>query len=210
MDVRINFPHSSMVAIAAAYILLPTAAPGTTINVVARGINSPVRLFPQKEMKSIAISSTVLGIFLMLCKSPWPEIGLVIALCGGTLCMGVGIGVILGLCNHREIHLKEVMSSQRQKMVEVLEEYGIDAGKADEVQGLVEGRTDSVSFQSTYGTWMTERVGDGYIVKLYKGEQVVERAELVRGTDMGEDIGWTETVRPLVGPAKARLLDMYA
>jgi hypothetical protein len=199
-----------MVVIAAAYILLPTAPADTTINVVPQIVRSPVRLFPKKEMSSIAISSTVFGICLMMCKSPWPEVGLFIAVLGGALCAGVGIGVMTGRCNYRELHEQEVLSAQKEKLGEVLAEYGVNADLADELETLIKGRRDRVSFDTRHGTLVTERAGDGYGVELRQGEKEVKRAELVRGTDIGGGTTrWTETARNLVSPDWSRLLDLY-
>jgi hypothetical protein len=199
-----------MVVLAAAFILLPTAPPDTTINVVPQIDASPVRLFPRKEMSSIAISSTVFGICLMMCKSPLPEVGLSIAILGGALCAGVGIGVMTGWCNYREIHEQEVLSAQKEKLGEVLAEYGVNAEIADELEALIKGRRNRVSFDTRHGTLVTQRVGDGYEVELRQGEKQVKRAELVRGTDIGGGMTrWTETARNLVSPDWARLLDLY-
>lgn len=210
MSLHIRFSHSSMVVIAAAYILLPTAPPDTTINVVPRDIASPVPLFPRKEMSSIAVSSTVFGLCLMICKSPWPEVGLFIAILGGALCAGVGVGVMFGWCNYRETYMREMLSAQKQKMRGVLAEYGVDADRVDELEALIEGRRDTVSFDSRHGGLVTKRMGDGYRIQLRQGEKEVKGAELVRGTDIGGGVTkWTETARSLVSPDWAGLLDLY-
>jgi hypothetical protein len=219
-----------MVAIAAAYILLPTAPPDTTINVVPQLPESPVRLFPKQGLSSIAFGSMVLGICLMMYKSPWPEVGLSIAVLGGALCLGVSLGVMVGWCNYSEIYMQEVLRAQKDKLGEVLAEYGVgedmdkdkdtdtdtdtDANPTpnhlNELEALINGRRERVSFDSRHGTLVTERMGDGYLIELQQGEKDPKRAELVRGADIGGGvIKWTETARSLVSPEWAGLLDLY-
>jgi hypothetical protein len=207
MSLHIRFPHSSPVAIAAAYILLPTAPADTTVNVVPHNDTSRVRLVQQKGLRDMTIGSLVFGLCLMLCKSPWPEIGLFIAVSGGALSMGVGVAMIFGYCKYTETHMEEMMQKQKGQLGKVLAMYGLDVDCADRVEEVVSGKREMIRFDTHRGTLRTMRAGEGYTVELDRGEKDVLRADLVRGTDIGGV--WTEVAMALVDPVWAELIEMY-
>jgi hypothetical protein len=201
----IRFPHSSLVALAAAYILLPTAAPDSQLN-VTRKEPPHVLLIDRAGVRGITLGSLVMGISLFFCRSPWPEIGLALGILGGATSLLAGLACAFGIAEWREEYIAKLTRMHQNLLEKVFERYGIDSTGSQEIRDLVDGKRATVRFDTAYGKLVTMRKGDGYYVELRRGEKAV-RVDLVRGTDIGDE--WTEKAVGMVTKEWAELVELY-
>ena len=203
---NIRFPHSSLVALAAAYILLPTAVTDAQL-CVAPNDRSDVRLINREATKAITKGALIISLSMQIGNPPHPKIGLVIGILGGLVSLCAGILVVFGFFQWSEEFQKRVLRLQERNLGQVLEKYGLDTDRTNEVKKLVDGNVKTLEFHTEYGTLITERREKGYSVTLSREEKIIGSAMLDRGTDIGQS--WTDEAKGLVTPEWAALVDLY-
>ena len=201
----IRFPHSSLVALAAAYILLPTASADTQLNVVPKE-PAHARLVYRKGIRNIMQGSFTMALSLIFFGGLASKVGLVIGICGGAISMLAGLGCMVGLLEWEEEYIQRLVRLQLNLLEKVLEQYGIEPIKSQNLRDLIDNKREEVMLETFHGVLVTSRVDDGYLVKLERGEKSVH-VDLVRGTDIRDE--WTEKAEGLVTPEWAELIELY-
>ena len=200
----VRFPHSSFVALSAAFILLAGATDLPETIYVAPITDSQKPLVRRKGTRSITSGSLILALSLMIRES-WRKVGLVIGVIGGAVSLVCGLGVTFGFLAWEEEHFEAVVADQRAKMEQVLEALDI-GGQSGKIRDLIDGKIEMVDLETNCGKLLSERVGDGYLVTLGSGEKA-RTARLIRGNSVEES--WVEVARSRVEGEWLTLISRY-
>jgi hypothetical protein len=200
----VRFPHSSFVALAAAFILLAGATDLPETIYVVPNTNSQIPLVRRKGTRSITSGSLILALSLMIRES-WRKLGLFIGVMGGAVSLVCGLGVTFGLLAWEEEHFEAVVADQRAKMEEVLEALDV-GGQSGKIRDLIDGEIETVDLETNCGTLLLERIGDGYLATLGSGAKA-RTARLIRGSSVGES--WVEVAKRRVEGEWLMLISRY-